>query len=253
MVVSLVSLCCLHAILIVLWARHTLNNHYFDLSKLSTAGQAVAVVSQIFTVVALGLLSYGLQRIAADKFIRQGEFSNTLHIPHAKLSPTSMDSDSADCSRHVMFDSPHAWSLMLSPDLQDSFWSLLGVAGAFHTMWDGSIDRRKISSSVTQLCFFWLASWILHITMPTVVSVNTATVPMDVPIEVDTVPGNIIDLKANLTLPGTDEWFPEMVTLDGFLTATFALQYIWENRNSSIRLPRGVNETSVYLIDGILF
>ena len=89
--------------------------------------------------------------------------------------------------------------------------------------------------------------------MPTVVSVNTAAVPVDVPIEVDTVPGNIIDLKGDLTLLGSDWWNPAMLLSDEFLAPMVALPYIWENKNSSIRLPQGLNETSVYLIDGILF
>jgi hypothetical protein len=76
MALALVILCCLHATLIVLWARHTLNHHYFDLYELNAAAPAIAVISQICTVGALGLLSYGLQRIAADKFIRRSELSN---------------------------------------------------------------------------------------------------------------------------------------------------------------------------------
>ena len=75
MALALTFLCCLHMVLIVLWASHTLNHRHFDLSKLNIAAQAIAIISQTCTVGALGLLSYGLQRIAADKFIRQGEFS----------------------------------------------------------------------------------------------------------------------------------------------------------------------------------
>jgi hypothetical protein len=70
---ALAFLCCLHIVLIVLWARCSLNHYYFNLPKLGIATQAIVVVSQICTVGALGLLSYGLQRIAADKFVRQGE------------------------------------------------------------------------------------------------------------------------------------------------------------------------------------
>jgi hypothetical protein len=70
---ALAFLCCLHMTIIVLWWRHTLNHRYFDLSKLGTAVQAVALISQACTVGALCLLSYGLQRIAADRFIRQSE------------------------------------------------------------------------------------------------------------------------------------------------------------------------------------
>jgi hypothetical protein len=74
MTLALGFLCCLHVIMIVLWARHTLNHRHFELSKLNIAAQAIVIISQICTVGALGLLSYGLQRTAANKFIRQGEF-----------------------------------------------------------------------------------------------------------------------------------------------------------------------------------
>jgi hypothetical protein len=73
MALALAFLCCLHIVLVVLWARHSLNHHYFNLTKVGIAAQAIAVISQICAVVALGLFSYSLQRIAADKFIRQGE------------------------------------------------------------------------------------------------------------------------------------------------------------------------------------
>ena len=72
MALALAFLCCLHTVLIVLWARHSLRHHYFSLSRLGTVAQAIAIVSQICTVSALSLLLYGLQKIAADKFIRQG-------------------------------------------------------------------------------------------------------------------------------------------------------------------------------------
>lgn len=75
---ALSFLCCLHVTLIVLWARRSLNHRYFDLAKLSTVGQAIAIISQIGAVGALGLLSYGIQRIAADKFIRKGELQDQI-------------------------------------------------------------------------------------------------------------------------------------------------------------------------------
>jgi hypothetical protein len=56
MALALAFLCSLHTILIVLWARHTLNHHYFDLSNLNIAAQVIAIISQICTVGALSFL-----------------------------------------------------------------------------------------------------------------------------------------------------------------------------------------------------
>jgi len=76
---ALVFLCCLHAILVALWARHTLNHRYFDLSKLNVASQVIAISSQVCTVGSLALLSYGLQRMSVDKFIRQDRPRSSRH------------------------------------------------------------------------------------------------------------------------------------------------------------------------------
>lgn len=87
--------------------------------------------------------------------------------------------------------------------------------------------------------------------MPTLVSVNTAAVPVSVLVEVDTIPGNIIDLGANLTLLGYSTGAFGLVYSDDLLSAVSALPYVWENRNASIRLPLGVNETSVFAFNDI--
>jgi hypothetical protein len=104
--------------------------------------------------------------------------------------------------------------------------------------------------SVAQLYFFWLASFILHITMPTLISVNTATVLTSVPIEIDTIPGNIVNLGVgNDFLDRLDDpSYP-----DDLIGAISALPYTWENRKASIRLPPGVNETSVSCFNDIPF
>jgi hypothetical protein len=89
--------------------------------------------------------------------------------------------------------------------------------------------------------------------MPTLISVNTAAVPTSLLVDVDTIPGNIIDLGANVTLLGFNTGAVEFIYSDDLLGAVSAVPYIWENRNASIRLPLGVNETSVFVINDILF
>jgi len=77
--------------------------------------------------------------------------------------------------------------------------------------------------------------------MPTLVSVNSATVLTPVLVEVDTFPGNIIDLGANLTLLGVQTGAIQVIYSDDLISAMSALPYIWENKDASIRLPVGVN------------
>jgi hypothetical protein len=84
-------------------------------------------------------------------------------------------------------------------------------------------------------------------------SVTTAIVPTSVLVEVDTIPGDIIDLGANLTLLGYSTGAIQIVYSDDLIGAISALPYVWENRNASIRLPLGVNDTSVFVIDDISF
>jgi hypothetical protein len=156
------------------------------------------------------------------------------------------NSGRANCSRHVISRGVYPVTDVFL-DLQNSLGSLLGIAGALHALWDGTINSRRVLTSVGQLYVFWLVSLILHITMPTLVSVGTATVLTPVLVEVDTIPGNIIDLGANLTLLGFNSGAVEAIYSDDLLSAMSAVPYIWENRNASIRLPLGVNETSVLL------
>lgn len=79
--------------------------------------------------------------------------------------------------------------------------------------------------------------------MPTLISVNTAAAPTPAIVEVDTMPGNIIDLGANITLL---EHIPfNGIYSDDLLKSVSAISYLWENRNASIRLPLGIKETSV--------
>jgi hypothetical protein len=126
-------------------------------------------------------------------------------------------------------------------DLQDTLGSLLGIGGAFHALWDGFLCSQRIPTPVGQLCFLWLASSVLHITTPALISVSTAIVPIPVVVELDTIPGNIIDLGADLTYFGNMS--VDNVYSQDLLDVVSAVPYLWENRNASIRLPLGVKET----------
>lgn len=84
--------------------------------------------------------------------------------------------------------------------------------------------------------------------MPALVSVNTTTVPTSVVVKLDTIPGNIINLGLNLTRLEDDQPF---VFSQDLINVTHAVPYLWENRNALIRLPPGLNETSVPVISEV--
>ena len=86
--------------------------------------------------------------------------------------------------------------------------------------------------------------------MPILISVNTATVSVPVFVELDTVPGNIVDLGINVTALEFGGLSYDMHS-DDLLGATSAVPYIWENRNATIHLPLGFNGTSVPLLNNI--
>ena len=171
---------------------------------------------------------------------------------YAKVSPRLLDvklllnSYRTDRTRCVTLGMAYVVA-HLSLDLLDTLQSLSGIASAFHALWDGIINSRRVLASVSQVFFFWLASFILHVTMPTLVLVNTATVSTDVLINVDTIPGNIIDLGANLTLLGSNDGLVADIYSEDLLDTMAALPYIWENRGAPIHLPLGVDKTSVSL------
>lgn len=90
--------------------------------------------------------------------------------------------------------------------------------------------------------------------MPALISVNTATVSIPVPVQLDTIPGNIIDLGANCTFRIVK--YKKYVVFgnifsEGLLDAISAVPYLWENRNAPVRLPRGLKETSVFSINNV--
>jgi hypothetical protein len=87
--IALFFLCTIHLCLAVLWAKGTLDHHHFSLSKLGLVAQTSAVLSQVCTVALLSLLSFAVQTIAADKFIRRRKcLPNSIisHVPHRVIS-----------------------------------------------------------------------------------------------------------------------------------------------------------------------
>jgi len=91
--------------------------------------------------------------------------------------------------------------------------------------------------------------------MPTLISINTATVPSPVFVKLDTMPGDMIDLGINVSLPSTEDLDPNVVfsnvNSQDLLGAVPAVPYLWDNKNESIRLPLGLNDTSASLINTI--
>lgn len=70
----------LHAMFTVLWGLHRLDQVHFDLTHLGLVSACTSIVSQILTVGLLGLLTFSVQKIMADKYIRRGKTTSCLCV-----------------------------------------------------------------------------------------------------------------------------------------------------------------------------
>jgi hypothetical protein len=133
----------------------------------------------------------------------------------------------------------------LSPDLHDAIGSLSGLGASLRALWSGWRDSRRILLPVAELCFFWLATATLHVTMPTMVSVNAVNVSTPALIEVATMPGNLIDIGVNLSAITSFNRIPTSIYSQELIEIASSVPFLWESRDTPIRLPVGLNNTYV--------
>ena len=62
-----------HITLISLWASRALDKHIFSISKVNSMTQFMTIATQAWVTLLLVVLSFAVQRIAADRIIRRGE------------------------------------------------------------------------------------------------------------------------------------------------------------------------------------
>ena len=133
----------------------------------------------------------------------------------------------------------------LSLDLHHTLGSLSGLGASFRALWSGWRDSGHILLPVAELCFFWAATATLHITMPVMVSVSAVNVSTPALIEVATMPGNPIDIGVNLSAITSFDGSPEPIYSQELIEITASVPFLWEARDTLIRLPIGLNNTYV--------
>jgi hypothetical protein len=69
--VSLGLLIAFHVTLLVLWVHGTFDRHRFSLQNIGFVTQLIAITTQIFSVLILALLCFGVQAIASDQIVRR--------------------------------------------------------------------------------------------------------------------------------------------------------------------------------------
>ena len=243
-ITALFFLCAIHFCLVVLWTKGTLDSHHFNLSKLGLAAQTIGVLSQVCTVGLLSLLSFFVQTIAADKFIRRRKCLSTSLIPH--VLHRNVVRYRTNCPRHVYetISADLQYLTQLFPDLHDTLGSLSGLGASLQALWNGWRDSRRIVPAVVELYFFWVATATLHVTMPVMISVNASNVSAPALVGVTTMPGDIIDIGVNMSDVHYSAYDP-LICSDELTEISLSIPFIWEARNTSSRLPIGQNNTYV--------
>lgn len=70
--VPLLVLLALYLTAIAFYGEHTLDNRYFAISKVGTAGEAIAIVAQAVSVLSLSVFTFATQRIGILGSLRRG-------------------------------------------------------------------------------------------------------------------------------------------------------------------------------------
>lgn len=93
---------------------------------------------------------------------------------------------------------------------------------------------RHVTFDVLMVTVFFAVIALLHITTPTVVSVDTIKRPMPILVNASQVPGHIVDLESYFSAMGTVE----------FMQALTSVPYLYGQCNvSSTGLPAGLSDT----------
>ena len=244
-ITALFFLCAIHLCLVMLWINRTLDNHRFSLSELGLAQQTIGILSQVCTVGLLSLLSFSVQTIAADKFIRRGKclpISSIPHVPHGTVARYRTNR-----SRHV-YETILAHLQYLTQsflDLHDALGSLSGLGASLRALWSGWRDSRRIVPGVAELYFFWVAAAALHVTIPVMISVSASNVSTPGLVEVTMMPGNVVDIDVIFSSEGTPYGASYLVYSGALMEISSSVPFIWESKNTSSRLPIGQNNTYV--------
>ena len=238
--VSLGLLTVFHATLLILWARGTLDHRLFSLQRIGFATQSIAVTTQVFSVLSLALLCFAIQAISSDQIVRQG--ASTL-VPRANEVPTSVFhiTEQTLAGKYPLDQACHVCTVdlvLIGSELHDGLVAWSGLGAAAMAFLHQTRSPIRITLSLVLVIVLYVAVAVLHISVPSVLSIGTVSVVGNVPpISAIRMPGNITAIGYNRT---------DLTSTPELRTVITAMAYLWEQRNST-RLPAGWDGTWVVI------
>lgn len=119
-------------------------------------------------------------------------------------------------------------------ELHDSLGAWGGLGASLGSVWRGAYYLRNVTVDVLTVAVFFSVIALLHITTPTVVSVDTIKRSTPVSVNASQVPGHIVNLGYDFAAGGTD----------GLIQALTFVPYLYGQRNlSTTGLPAGLSGT----------
>lgn len=206
-------LAALYIAVIVVWATRVLDHHRFSINNIGVMTQAVSISSQIFTVGILGVLSFIVQLLSSDRMIRSRAPTRpySIYIFYLISSPTGI-------TVAALHRGLGSWRQ------------------GFGTSMVNILKYRHFSFEMVRLiatCAFFASISILHISAPSVITVKPFNASRPFSAVANRMPGSI----TKLTL--SDEFQANVSAL------VSSIPYLWNQRESGIGQPPGLNKTSV--------
>lgn len=123
-------------------------------------------------------------------------------------------------------------------DLHDSLGAWGGLGASIGAVWRGARYTGRVSFDVIMVTLLFTVIAVLHITTPTVVTVDTVSRQVPVSAVALSMPGHLYDIGYS-----RDGLLSFAQILNGVLNT---VPYFYESKNmSSVSLPAGLNDTSV--------
>lgn len=219
--------------LIILWATRALDEHIFSINHIGTVQQYLAILGQIWTVPLLAGCTFAVQGIAADKITRRGKCV----LVHLVIGDSDFQGFFIEQSVAALNDNLAAWDGLGASIM--ALWRSRRLWWRFHS-------APQLRNQILLILGFFFSVSMLHITTPSVISVNTRPATAPLILNVTTMPGHFNITRYDLN-PDNGEW---QIPSDSELSRVFgAIPFIWLQQNNSIAKPPGVNETFVdYLL-----
>ena len=128
--------------------------------------------------------------------------------------------------------------VLIASELHDSLAAWSGLGAAAIALLHRTHSPVRITLNLVLVAVLYVTVAALHVSVPSVLSIGTATIVGDVPpISAVRMPGNVTAIGYNET---SSDWTPELHAV------VTSMAYLWEQRNST-RLPAGWDGTWVVI------